>query len=137
MSTELIFDDLGTKIFNQYLLGTRNSILTNLSNPPTVGQSVILCKNVFTGIIRSTDDDFIRLTEEGASRIISSTPNPTSELYVASRITEDGFYRTTMTGAVMNAVLTTYDTEIFTTIISFTKLNCFLSSTDSYILKFG
>jgi len=137
MSTELIFDQLGTKIFNEYLLGTRSSILTVLSVPPTLGQGVILCKNDFVPVIRSTEDAFIRLDEQRASRIISLPPNPTAELFAAERITADGCFRVSMTGAIMTATDYTYDTEIFTQIVSFTKLDCFLSNTDNYILKFG
>ena len=137
MMDALIFTDLGTKVFTQYLDGSRSSLFTILTTPPTLGQPVILCKNTFSPIIRSTEDDFIRYTEDNASRIISLTPNPTPTFFSATRITQDNFVRITMDGEGRAAEIDYSYNEIITSLVSYSKLDCFLSNVDSYILKFA
>lgn len=75
MADTLIFDDLGNKVFTQYQEGRRDAIFTTLSTPPTIGQPVLLCELPFIPIERQTENDFIRITQDGSIRITDTIAN--------------------------------------------------------------
>lgn len=70
-----VFENIPKKAFAQYQEGTRNALLTSISEPPILGSVVILVEEGTDFLGRWTTDKFIRLTEDGAVRIVSADIN--------------------------------------------------------------
>lgn len=66
-----VFENIPAKAFNQYKEGTRNALLTSISETPILGSAVILVEEGSTLLGRWTIDELIRVTEDGSVRIVS------------------------------------------------------------------